>query len=89
MAVSATRLAEAIATRLSNIAPAPFMVSAVDGHLCVDHPDERGFINDFNWMEEEDRPDHELLQLAASNALNSFQDSIAEATTEPWPLRSE
>ena len=87
MSISASRLAVAIASRLRLIAPPPFVVRASGSDLVVDHPEGRGSIIPFDWMEDEDedRSAAELAELAVSNVLNSFQDDVSEATREPWP----
>src|SRR5690349_1840704 len=67
-------------------APQAFTVTADDDGLHMHHAGEWRVTSPYAWMEGDDRPDAELLALAASNALNAFQDLVAVEITEKWPM---
>src|SRR5689334_10980549 len=95
---AAVRLAAALAERLDAVIPPPFRVQAEDGYVSGYEGDRWDSSSDvagvLDWdpaaareagWDPADAPFATRVVSIAENVLNSFQDMIVEATTEPWP----
>jgi hypothetical protein len=85
--ISASRLVAALAARLDPVVPRPFRVRARGADVLVEHPESWGYMMSYGWIEDEGegRSDVELAELVAWGVLNSIQDTVSEALTEPRP----
>lgn len=88
---SSPELAAALAERLNEVLPTGFAVHAVDVDLIVLYDGaEVGTAAALAIMETVEAIKHpaENLETAVRATLDSVQDSVAEVTTEPWPVRT-
>ena len=87
MSISSSHLASIVAARLAPALPPPFRIHAEETDLVITHPAGWGSVMPLDWLEDEDedRSVAELVEMVVGNALSSVQDSISEATREPWP----
>jgi hypothetical protein len=87
MRVSASRLATLVAERLASVVPPPFEVHAAGADLVVRHPAGWGFHKPFAWVEQDDEEESgaTLAEQMIISTLDSIQDAVSEALTEPWP----
>ena len=86
-AVSSRDLAEALAARLSDVAPEGLRVRADDGHITVSRGDV--LLGGSSAPQILDgRSDDRQLETAARSTISAVQDVVAEELKAPWPLSS-
>jgi hypothetical protein len=90
MLISVSRLLAVLADRLDTVAPPPFTVRAKGTDLLIDHPQTWWVWLGFGWIEDEteSRSNAQLGELVIRSALNQLQDTVSEASKEPWPGQS-
>ena len=83
---SSHKLAAALAQRLNNIVPAPFHLSADNGHVNIHNADVLDTIcYTPDIVEDESRDLTDLLETVTLSVLSSVQDIISEETRDAWP----
>lgn len=90
MLISAPRLLAVLADRLDDVAPRPFRVRANGTDFLIDHPNGWWVKMGFAWIEDETetRSYAELADVVVRSALDELQDTVSEASKEPWPKHS-
>ena len=90
MLISASSLLAVLADRLDDVAPPPFRVRANGTDLLIDHPNGWWVSMRFGSIEDETetRSFAELADMVVRSVLDELQDTVSEASKEPWPKHS-
>lgn len=89
MRVSSRKLVDALVSRLKDVVPTAFRLSAHGDVLHVHVRDALSTILSVDIVEDESRDLNERLETAVHSVINNLQDDISEDLRKPWPSLDE